>query len=234
MSVMSNRQRRLARKASRQAEAARPQIGAAVEQAVAINDAVDGDVIGAAYLREEAAAKAAVQDAEREAASRGEKLTATDRRDIRAEYGVSRLTGKDAPAAYRMRSRDGLTSAKDTGVITAAQHKAGLAYRLCFEAQAGGLKSALANAGMIGGGRSAAEGLAMRSPAALQQAYLMGRLRGMEKGASEIELFVLRAVAGEGQTLRSLGTGGQAKAANRAALVSVLARIEGGLRITAH
>ena len=74
----------------------------------------------------------------------------------------------------------------------------------------------------------------MRSPAALQRAYLMGRLRGMEKGATEIELLVLRAVAGEGQTLRSLGTGGQAKAANRAALVSALARIEGGLRITAH
>ena len=59
-------------------------------------------------------------------------------------------------------------------------------------------------------------------------------IRDREKGASEIELFVLRAVAGEGQTLRSLGTGGQAKAANRAALVSVLARIEGGLRITAR
>lgn len=225
MSVMSNRQRRLARKASRQAEAARPQVGAVVEQAVVISDVVDGDVIGAAYLREEAAAKAAVQDAEREAASQGEKLTAADRRDIRAEYGVSRLTGKDAPAAYRMRSRDGLTSAKDTGVITAAQHKAGLVYRLCFEAQAGGLKSALANAGMIGGGRSAAEGLAMRSPAALQQAYLMGRLRGMEGGLSERELFVVRAVAGEGRTARSLGGGGSARQANLTALVSGLTKV---------
>ncbi|TFW14438.1 hypothetical protein EGY25_04395 [Brevundimonas intermedia] len=225
MSVMSNRQRRLARKAARQAEAARPQVEAVVEQAVVISDIVDGDVIGAAYLREEAAAKAAVQDAEREAVSQGEKLTAADRRDIRAEYGVSRLTGKDAPAAYRMRSRDGLTSAKDTGVITVALHKAGLAYRLCFEAQAGGLKSALANAGMIGGGRSAAEGLAMRSPAALQQAYLMGRLRGMEGGLSERELFVVRAVAGEGRTARSLGGGGSTRQANLTALVSGLTKV---------
>jgi len=234
MAVLSNRQRKLAKKAEREAQAARPKPAVVAAVVAAPVQEPVGDVISAAYLREEAAAKAAVQDAERKAAVQGEKLTAAERRDIKAEYGVSKLTGKDAPAAYRMRSRDGLTSARETGVITPAQHKAGMAYRLCFEAQAGGLKSALANAGMIGGGGSHGEALAQRRTGALQQAYMMGRLRGMEKGATDRELMVLRAVAGEGRTIRSLGDGGNVKRANVAALVSVLSRIEGGLRIRAH
>ena len=230
MAVLSNRQRKLTRKANRQAEAAMPK--AQPVAAVVVQPAEPkADVIGAAFLREEAAAKAAVAEAEAEARAKGEKLTGADRKAIRAEFGVTKMADPSAPAAYRLRSRDGLTSARDTGVLTAAQHKAGMAYRLCFEALASGLKSGLANAGMVGGGSSSPIGLAARNPAALQRAYVMARLKGMEARLNERELVVVRAVAGEGQTVRSLGGGGNTRAANVAALVSGLGKIEGGLRI---
>ena len=230
MAVLSNRQRRLARKAHRQVEAAMPK-PEPVAVVIQSDEEPVGDVIGAAFLREEAAAKAAVQDAEAEAERMGGTITAADKRAIRSEFGVAKMTDPDAPAAYRLRSRDGLTTAFDAGTISSAELKAGMAYRMCFEAQAAGLKSALANAGMIGGGGSQPVGFAARSPAALQQAYLMARLRGMEAGLSPRELTILRAVAGEGHTLRVIGGGGKRRAANRDALVAALGKIERGLRI---
>lgn len=251
MPQLSNRQRRLARKQQqRQPAAARVALAASAVEVVEQSDRPDG-VIGAAYLQEQAAAAAAVQDAEAAAAKRGESLVASDRRAIRSEFGVERIVDPLSPAAYRRKSRDGLGSLAQSGAISAGEHRAGLAYRHCYEVQAAGLRSNLGNA--QGGGGVTPVGFSLPGQAALHRAYVMARLTQMDRAVAGAmtdgrEVAVLRLVAGEGRTLTSIAAGGNAKVANLAALKRALAAVakvlpvrmvrdgliwreEGGLRI---
>lgn len=220
MAVLSKRQRR---EVERRAKAARPVakgLGLTVVQAEPARDE-----IAAAEQAERIAAKGAVRQAEAEAFAQGEPLTTAERRDIRSEYGVERMRDPSAPAAYRLKSRDGMTTMAEAGSLATAELKAGLAYRLCWEAQAAGLKSALANAGSIGGGAALPVGFGPRDKAALHRAYLMARLGQMERALTSAQLIVVRAVAGEGRSIRSLGGGGKARAANADRLKAGLAAI---------
>lgn len=216
---LSKRQRKLARK-QRPAQPAVPRVVADVRPVV------EEPAINLRQLApdlERAAAEVAIRQAAELAARDGVELTAADKRAIRRDHGVTMAKGQ-----VRLRSRDGLVSLNDTGSLTDEELKAGLAYRHCYEAAAGGLRSALGQT--EGGGRSLPVGFALRNAAALQRAYVMARLAQMERtvGAEMLdgrELTVLRMVAGEGRTLSSLAAGGNAKVANLSALRRALASV---------
>lgn len=139
----------------------------------------------------------------------------------------------------RIKARDGLASLVDAKAITEAEAKVGLAYRLLFE-QCGpgsGLGSQLEDRPRSI--RASTHGVVAHG---LLKAYAGVRLTGVERAvqhadASGRALAVLRAVAGAGHTIRSLGAGGNTNRANLAALQVALritrAALEGngGLRI---
>lgn len=232
MAILSKRQRR---EIERQAKAGRMAVARGQVVAAAEREPVR-DEIAEAEQAERNAANAAVRSAEAEAEAQGKALTTTECGAIRSDYGVQRMSDPAAPAAYRLKSRDGMTTMAEAGSLSSAELKGGLAYRLCWEAQAAGLKSALANAGSIGGGAALPVGFGPRDKAALHRAYLMARLGQMERALTPRQLIVVRAVAGEGQSIRSLGGGGKARATNAELLKAGLSAIsallnEGGLRI---
>lgn len=140
----------------------------------------------------------------------------------------------------RATSRDGLVALLKSGTASADQVKAGLAFRLAYEASAKGLGSGLGNAGAPQGGGSvrAAGGVLMRSAVELHRAYLMARLNQMERAVAAVltdgrELHAVRMIAGEGHTVREVaGSSGHARAATTAALLRALDAIAGVLRIT--
>lgn len=126
--------------------------------------------------------------------------------------------------AYRIDAADRVASMAMSGTLTDAEVLAALAYRQCFVGATRSLGSSLANAGNGGGGG----GLA--GAARLHQTYLRLRLDKLDQaiGAmsrSQRELKVLRAVVGRDESLRSLGSGGDTKKANLAALKRALAKI---------
>lgn len=138
----------------------------------------------------------------------------------------------DAPKAIQISSRDGLASLRKSGKISAHQFGAGRAYRTAYELAAAGLRIATINPSGVHAGRSAPVGF-HRSAAELQRAYLLGRLEQIEiavRAIGERELTVLRKVAGEGHTIRSLGRSGNAREADAQALVRAL---EAAVRVLA-
>lgn len=121
----------------------------------------------------------------------------------------------------RISSRDGLAVLFEAGSITAHQYGAGRAYRVAYELAGEGLKIANLNPTGVGGGGQAGTLAAHRSARELQRAYVLARLRQIELaagGRGERELRVLRAVAGEGHTISSLGRAGSARDRNTLAL----------------
>lgn len=140
--------------------------------------------------------------------------------------------------AVRVRNRDGLANLLESRPpsLTPVQGKAGLAYRMAYEATAGGLQSCLGRAGE-GGGQGQVGGL-VRSAAELHRAFLMARLGQMERAAEAApdadgrEVHVLQMVAGEGATIWELAGGsGAARDAYKAALIRSLDAIATTLRI---
>jgi hypothetical protein len=128
----------------------------------------------------------------------------------------------------RITSHDGLQSLRERGGLEQPEYEAGLMYRHCYETLAGGPRSNLNRdfSGVRGSG-GPPEGFAE------QRAMRARRLARWEAmAASERELSVLRAVAGEGRTINSLASGGSARAANVRALTEVLraVAVERGLR----
>ncbi len=144
--------------------------------------------------------------------------------------------------AKRVKGRDGLRSLVESGALTETDERVGLAYRLLFE-QAG--KGAGLGSQLEDRPRSVRDSSHGAVAAGLFRAYAGVRLTGVETAVASADrtgrsLALLRAVAGEGRTLRSLAEGGNAKRANlkalQLALRVALAALHGngGLRIGAR
>lgn len=125
----------------------------------------------------------------------------------------------------RLKTRDGLLSLLSSGSLSGELGQAGLAFRHCFEASQADLQSVLGNPnpGADRGERRHGD----REPAALRRALILARLNQMERAVDAAsrdgrELLALRLIAGEGRTLSSLASGGNAKVAYLAALVRAL------------
>lgn len=114
----------------------------------------------------------------------------------------------NAAGAKRIKGRDGLAMLLDKGAISEAQARTAMAYRYCYEASASALRSGLAAAGEGRGGKSVA--------ADLHQVYVLARLAQMERAVAAAardgqETIVLRLVAGDGRSVRSIAAGGHAR-----------------------
>ncbi|MBW8815580.1 MAG: hypothetical protein JF588_19335 [Caulobacterales bacterium] len=174
----------------------------------------------------------------------GGQVAVSVRRELEQALAVSvrgtlqageRLTRFNDDGAVRVKNRDGLETLLDSGAITEVQARAGLAYRLCFEAVPRGLGSCLGRAGEGGGGM--ALGSLVRSPAELKRAYLVQRLGQLERAVraehGEGEVTALRAIAGECRTvLHYVGRSGHARLQATQALGRALDVIAQLLRIT--
>lgn len=211
-SPLSKRQRRAQRKTTPKAARVTPVFGVVVKAAV--------EPRGQA-LREAVADRVEAVERCRLGGEAAKVLTSTER----GLEGYVRAT-----------SRDGLTALYHSTALTPVQVKAGLAFRMCYEAAGKGLGSGLGNAGEGGGSRKVAA--LGRSAAELHRAYVLARLNQMERavGAELVdgrELHALRMIAGEGHTVREVaGSSGHARAATTAALARALDAIARALRIT--
>lgn len=195
--------------------------------------AVQGSVEG----QERERARAAVQVDVQEGMVVGDHGPVDIRPAIEAEFGVSVTHDRALPGVpFRANSRDGLLSLYRSTALAPHLLKAGLAYRLCYEAAGKGLGSGLGNAGEGGGGSRKMTGLA-RSAAELHRAYLLIRLNQMERAVGDAmvdgrELHALRTIAGEGKTVREVvGSNSRARKATTEALVRALDAIATALRI---
>jgi hypothetical protein len=139
----------------------------------------------------------------------------------------------------RIKARDGLASLFEAKAITEEEAKVGLAYRLLFEecGPGSGLGSQLEERPRAV--RASTHGAVAHG---LLRAYAGVRLTGVDRAvqhadASGRALAVLRAVAGQGHTVRSLGAGGNTNRSNLEALKLALRialaalKANGGLRI---
>lgn len=144
--------------------------------------------------------------------------------------------------AVRIRERDGLWGALESGVITSAMAEAGFEYRARFEAA--GAQQLGSQLGRVGEGSIKASSSHGATAAGLFRAYAGVQVTTAEAHVltadpTQRALTVLRAVAGEGRTIRSLGHGGNTRAANGKALALALPIVArsltetGGLRIRA-
>ena len=142
--------------------------------------------------------------------------------------------------ALRYKGRDGLWSALEAATITSAMAEGGLEYRQLFEAAgAEQLGSQLGRVNEATIKASSSHGATARG---LHRAYAGVRVttaeaRVLAADPTQRALQVLRAVAGEGRSIWSLGKGGKVREANGAALrlaLPIVARSlteTGGLRI---
>lgn len=125
----------------------------------------------------------------------------------------------------RLKTRDGLLSLLTSGGLSGELCQVGLAFRHCFEFSLSGLQSVLGNPNP--GADRGDQHYGDRDPAALRRALILARLNQMERAVDAVsrdgrELLALRLIAGEGRTLTSLASGGNAKVAYLAALVRAL------------
>jgi len=122
--------------------------------------------------------------------------------------------------AKRIKSRDGLRSLVESGALTETDERVGLAYRLLFE-QAG--KGAGLGSQLEDRPRSIRDSSHGAVAAGLFRAYAGVRLTGVETAVAAADrtgraLSMLRAVAGEGRTIASVGGGGNTRRTNLQAL----------------
>ncbi len=171
------------------------------------------------------------RDSRVEAGRIGDEVRGELKAELAAALDMARARGEKVvplndAGAQRIRDRDGLQALADSGQITDHQLQAGMAYRFCYEFASAGLKSQLdyrVGAEVLRGG----DQVGLRSAAALQRAYVMARLAGMERSAAAVaesdrDLRVLRCVAGEGHLLRHMGRGPNTWKANLDALKRAL------------
>lgn len=142
--------------------------------------------------------------------------------------------------AVRIKGRDGLQSLIDSKALTEAMGNTGYAYRTIFEMMGpAAIGSQLGRVGEVSA-RSASNNAVTRH--SLRRAYAGVQLATAEAAVladdpSRRGLMVLRAVAGEGRTIYSLGKGGNTREANTSALITALGLVRislaetGGLRI---
>lgn len=135
--------------------------------------------------------------------------------------------------------RDGIATLFKAGSLSVGEVQHATAFRMAFEAGQGGLKSCLGDLGSPGRTVRVTEVGADRSKAELQRAYLLARLGQFERVVravnGEAAWEVLKAVAGEGRSIRSLGDTGRAKAARLALLKGALGTVAAVLtRLPAH
>lgn len=155
-------------------------------------------------------------------------------REAEARHGGAVEAFNDA-GAVRLCSRDGLAHLFRLGRIGAGELAAGMAYRAAYEVRARDLRSQLA--GGVGGGSDHEQFVATRMVRAQSACQchdieaavlavgapgLMGMSRGSPYQRGVGDLAVLRAVAGEGRAISSLGSGGSMAALNLAALKRAL------------
>tara|TARA_R110002124_G_scaffold173690_5_gene341340 strand:- start:6911 stop:7675 length:765 start_codon:yes stop_codon:yes gene_type:complete len=228
MTALSKRQQRLARKANQgQARPASPSAPRQILNAVVETEEPVG-ALALATAAERHAVRVAIQQAEDLAAREGRTLSQADRRAIRADHGVDIATDARNRGQIRMKGRDGLVSLNTAGRIGDDLLQAGLAYRQCMEVAASGLRSGLANP--EGGGRTMVAGFALPGAAALHRSYVMARLAQMDRAVAAItvdgrEVQMLRMIAGEGRTLTSIASGGNAQVAALKALIAALTAV---------
>lgn len=140
-----------------------------------------------------------------------------------------------ADGALRFKGRDGLWSAWEAKMITLPMAEAGLQYRLLFEAAgAEQLGSQLGRVNEASIKAASSDGAALRG---LFRAYAGARVTTAEADVltadpTQRALHVLRAVAGEGLSIRSLGGGGNTREANAKALRLALPLVSAALART--
>lgn len=139
----------------------------------------------------------------------------------------------------RLLGRDGLASLFDSKALSERQWNTGLVYRELYELA--GVAVVGSQLGKVDGAaavRSSTSGLVA---AGLRRAYAGVRLTQAETAVGSVEgVAVLRAVAGEGRTIRSMFNGGKARQRATGALAAALDLVRpsladtGGLRIGGH
>lgn len=142
-----------------------------------------------------------------------------------------------AEGAMRIKGRDGLGSLFDSGKLSEVQWNTGLAYRALYEAVGpSALGSQLGNVSEGSAARASTDAMVRHG---LHRAYAGVRLTAAEAAVGcPDRVAVLRAVAGEGHTVRSLTTSGHVRTVMTDRLVEDLAKVArsltetGGLRIT--
>lgn len=220
---------------------------AAVRQARSLVSQVDSEVssAAAAAVADAAAAHLAGLKADRQRldgdlTEAGLLAARTLDREIRsAEKGNGKGCDFNNVGAKRIKSRDGLFSLVESGALNRTEDQVARAYRLLFEhaGKGAGLGSQLEDRP-----RTVRDSSHSAVAAGLYRAYVGVRLTGVETAVASADrtgraLSVLRAVAGEGRTIRSLGGGGNTRDANQRALHLALrvalAALQGngGLRI---
>lgn len=204
------------------------------------------------YAREVTEVAAGIAETFEIAEARGEKVV--EERVVRAEFARGEhgelVCEKDRPVLLtqvvvhkRIRDRDGLLALVREKKLTEREHQTGLSIRYLVERVPGRLGSCLEERTSSGATSTSDPFVA----AALQRAYLGVVLTAVERAFGNredgvAELRALRAIAGEGSSLRSLGEGQNAREANLRRLKRALAVAEqaiatirqtGGLRIRA-
>lgn len=139
--------------------------------------------------------------------------------------------------ALRLSSRDGLTALRDLGKLTQAEYETGLLYRNVYELQACDLRSQLGETEGRGGfdrARYVISRLHRAQRAVLRdeiERAVQAACRGSKTTKGLREIKVLRAVAGEGLSLRSVSKGGAMQAIYLASLVRALGAAQGVIRV---
>lgn len=207
---------------ARRAALARRGEGLGPEDQAVLREAA-GMVRHAAQLRRpvEAAALARRERAEAERALADQAALEAAR-----EGGSARREG----TAQRLVTRDGLRSLYESGTLSEAQWKAGMAYRLLYEAGAERSRSQLEER-VGGGGSGTSDGHVAR---ALLTAYAGVRLTAVERAVAAAHggraVNLLRAVAGQGWTVRAVApAGGSAAKSARTRLAAALDVVAGVL-----
>lgn len=187
--------------------------------ALTLGDATDRAEAGAiaASVRDEL--KAAIEEVVFAAQARGEDVT-----NYRTE------------GALRIKGRDGLWSLVDSGGLTERQGNTGLLYRGLYErVMVGGVGSQMASLGDL---RAARTSTSDQLGQGLHRAYAGVRLTAAETSVRCLDrVAILRAVAGEGRTIRSLATGSRRRQTMVLHLAEALDAVRisfgqtGGLRI---
>lgn len=141
--------------------------------------------------------------------------------------------------AKRIKTRDGLWMLVESGSLSEAQGNTGLEYRSLFERVAIGAIGSQAGAlGDLRAERTSTSGLITNG---LHRAYAGVRLTAAETAVRSLDkVALLRAVAGEGRTIRSLASSGHRRKQMTLDLGAALDAVRlsfgqtGGLRITGH
>ena len=135
----------------------------------------------------------------------------------------------------KVRGRDGLETLEASGAVTAMQAAAGARYREAYEAAHRGMASSMAlrPGGVRGGLGERPEGPAARQARAVMAVKRMEQAVadrfGDDRPAAAEAIMVLREVAGEGRSVRTLSTSGQRRARLTRRLIEALDEVRSSL-----